>query len=123
MSFMLHSFGACQLQLCDHASCCVMMAACDFLSLSLMTKLSFVQVSCSIRNMSGQDSDPDSILFSPSDEEQVSFDSILRTPEEVDRPLAQDSDARDNGWLSSGGSHDRISVQHSIPLSSTCSSG
>ena len=90
------------------------------LSLSLSDDEAFFQASCSIRNMSGRDSDPDSILFSSSDEEQVSFDSILRTPEEIDSPLAQDRDARDNGWLSSGGSHDRISMQHSIPMSSTC---
>ena len=47
--------------------------------------------------------------FSPSNEEQVSFDSILRTPEEID------SDTLDNGWLSSGGSH-----EHSKPMSSVC---
>ena len=59
--------------------------------------------------MSGYDSDLDSILFSPSDEEQVSFDSILRTPEEID------SDTLDNDQMSSGGSH-----EHSKSLSSAC---
>ena len=60
--------------------------------------------------MSGQNSDPDSVLFSPSDEEQGSFDSTLRTPEEIDSSLAKDSD---NGWMSSGDSH-----EHSNPMSS-----
>ena len=47
--------------------------------------------------MSAHDSDIDSMLFSASDDEPVSFDSILRTPEEVnDDPSADDQLASDS---------------------------
>ena len=81
--------------------------------------VNFFQVSRSSRNMSRSDSDPDSMLVSLSDEEQVSLDSILHTPEEIDSPRTQDNDEKDQGGLSSSDSHDRSSVLTNIPMSST----
>ena len=66
--------------------------------------------------MSGHDSDVDSMLFSASDDEPVSFDSILRTPEEVDDgPAADDQLASD----SSCGHHPQLS--EGSTLHSPCS--
>ena len=70
--------------------------------------------------MSEPASDLDSVFLSESDEEQGSLDSLLRTPEEISSSVGQDSDTMDNGWTSSGGSHDQIPVQHSKPMSSVC---
>ena len=85
----------------------------------LMTKPPSSQA-VAILNMSGTESDVGSVFFSASDEEQGSFDSFLRTPEEISSPLGQDSDTMDNGLISSGGSHDRIPAQDSMPMSSAC---
>ena len=69
--------------------------------------------------MSSRTSETEHGFLSSSDEEPVSFDSQLRTPETINSPSLQDDEIKEYSELSSGDSPDRTNRQPDSLMSST----